>query len=128
MKMIKKDIITIIIIIVFIVGINTITDKIMNDAVYEIRSITGIIEEKLNQKIIDIESIKKLDKKWEEKEKLLSYFSEHDELEKVTKEMKDLLVSSDNKLEDEIKEELEQIKFLLSHIEEKNKLKLKNIF
>ena len=128
MKMIKKDIITIIIIIVFIVGINTITDKIMNDAVYEIRSITGIIEEKLSKKIIDIESIKKLDKKWEEKEKLLSYFSEHDELEKVTKEMKDLLVSSDNKLEDEIKEELEQIKFLLSHIEEKNKLKLKNIF
>lgn len=127
MKMLKKDLIALIIIMMFVIGINYITDKIMKDAVFEIRYIAKEIEEELEEKI-NVNKIKELDEKWNNKEKMLSYFSEHDELEKVTKEVKSLIISADNESKEEIKEEIEQINFLLSHIEEKNKLKLKNIF
>ena len=127
MRFLKKDIIAIVVIIVFVIGINFITDKIMSDSVFEIISIANEIDIELETKI-NMEKVYLLDEKWEEKENALAFFSEHDELEKVTKEVKKLVVSSNNKLKYEIKDEIEQIRFLLSHIEEKNKLLLKNIF
>ena len=127
MRFLKKDIIAIVVIIVFVIGINFITDKIMSDSVFEIISIANEIDIELETKI-NMEKVYLLDEKWEEKENALAFFSEHDELEKVTKEVKKLVVSSINKLKYEIKDEIEQIRFLLSHIEEKNKLLLKNIF
>ena len=127
MRFLKKDIIAIVVIIVFVIGINFITDKIMSDSVFEIISIANEIDIELETKI-NMEKVYLLDEKWDEKENALAFFSEHDELEKVTKEVKKLVVSSNNKLKYEIKDEIEQIRFLLGHIEEKNKLLLKNIF
>ena len=127
MRFLKKDIIAIVVIIVFVIGINFITDKIMSDSVFEIISIANEIDIELETKI-NMEKVYLLYEQWDEKENALAFFSEHDELEKVTKEVKKLVVSSNNKLKYEIKDEIEQIRFLLGHIEEKNKLLLKNIF
>ncbi len=127
MKMLKKEIITIIIILIIVIGINFITDKIMSKTVYEIKDIITKIGEELNNKEVDENNVKKLNDMWNEKEIMLSYFAEHDELEKITKEIKSLNVNLEGD-EEEAKVEIEQIKFLLNHIQEKNKLKLKNVF
>lgn len=126
MKMLKKEIITIIIILIIVIGINFITDKIMSKTVYEIKDIITKIEKELSDKV-DENNVKKLNEMWNEKEIMLSYFAEHDELEKITKEIKSLNVNLEGD-EEEAKVEIEQIKFLLNHIQEKNKLKLKNVF
>lgn len=127
MKMLKKDIVSVIIIILIVFGINILTEKIMSNSIYEVKSIANEIQKGLDKKI-DAEKIHELDKKWREKEKILACFSEHDELEKVSKEVNSLVTSFEDDTKYVIKEKLDQIKFLLSHIEEKNKLKLKNIF
>ena len=70
----------------------------------------------------------KLMDKWNESEEKLAYFIEHDELEKISSQIAIMNENTNNKeyklaLEDNI-----ETKFLLEHVKDKNKLKLKNIF
>jgi len=65
---------------------------------------------------------------WKKDTDKLALFVEHNELEKVSS---DIVVIESNFETDEIDKVLENIaelKFLLEHIEEKNQLKLKNVF
>ncbi|MCI8277420.1 MAG: DUF4363 family protein [Clostridia bacterium] len=127
MKRFKREIITLIVIIVFIVGIDLITDKIMKNVVDDMVNLIEDIERKIGENLEDVK-IDDLKKVWHEKEVMLAYFSEHDELEKVTVEVTELKSNMENDMKEEAKGNIDKIKFLLKHIEEKEKLKLKNIF
>ena len=126
MKRFKREIITLIVIIVFIVAIDLITDKIMKNVVDDMVNLIEDIERKIGENLEDVK-IDDLKKVWHEKEVMLAYFSEHDELEKVTVEVTELKSNMENDMKEEAKGNIDKIKFLLKHIEEKEKLKLKNM-
>lgn len=70
----------------------------------------------------------KLMDKWNESEEKLAYFIEHDELEKISSQIAIMNENTNNKeyklaLEDNI-----ETKFLLEHVKDKLKLKIKNVF
>lgn len=74
------------------------------------------------------EQIKELDKKWNEFNKIAVFYVEHDELEKVSLKIDLIKKNIETSQNDMTIEYLEEMKFWLDHIFEKDKLKLKNIF
>lgn len=70
----------------------------------------------------------KLSNTWDESEIKLCYFIEHDELEKISSK---IAIISENSINSEYKLALEdaiETKYLLEHVKDKLKLKMKNVF
>ncbi len=72
--------------------------------------------------------VKKLKDSWFKEEAKLSYFSEHDELEKITYAIVILEENVNNNEYEESLNNLIEAKFWLEHVKEKDSFKLKNIF
>jgi len=125
----KEFIIGIIIIVCIIIG-NIITQR------YTKKSVEGMNEklEELRESVIQQnekeagEKMKDLTEYWNEKYNLLSYYIEHDELEKVGVEMKILNTNIEIKEYELAAEKIDKSIFLLEHIEDKNSLTTPNIF
>ena len=125
----SKEIVITVIILVAIIGLNAIVGKYVDDklnyVLSELNDLRPLVEEEkyeeANQKINEI------DEYWKKSEDIVSFFVEHDELEKVMTEYTSLKTYC--KLEqEEAFEALDKMAFIINHIEEKDDLKLKNIF
>ena len=125
-----KEAIICIVIIIGIFGLEFYTQKFTSKSVKEITEIFDKIEERLAEN--DVENakneIKKISSKWEEKQKKLAYYIEHDELEKVHTAI--VLMKSYTETHDfpSARAALEEGKFVIEHIQEKNSFNLQNIF
>ena len=75
-----------------------------------------------------INKINNLSDKWKEFGNIAAFYTEHNELEKVS--LKISILKKNIEIDDKNMaiEYLEEVKFWLNHIMEKDKLKLKNIF
>ena len=127
--MIKETVICIIIVI-GIIGLELLTQNFTEKTVKEIREAFSKIENEIVKQ--NIEQIKveleNISNKWEEKQKRLAYYIEHDELEKVHTAivtMKSYIKTNDFS---SAMAELEEGKFVIEHIKEKNSFNLQNIF
>ena len=127
--MIKETVICIIIVI-GIIGLELLTQNFTEKTVKEITEIFSKIENEIVKQ--NIEQIKveleNISNKWEEKQKRLAYYIEHDELEKVHTAivtMKSYIKTNDFS---SAMAELEEGKFVIEHIKEKNSFNLQNIF
>ena len=127
--MIKETVICIIIVI-GIIGLELFTQNFTGKTVKEITESFGKIENEIVKQ--DIEQINieidKIGNMWEEKQKKLAYYIEHDELEKVHTAivtMKSYIKTNDFS---SAMAELEEGKFVIEHIQEKNSFNLQNIF
>ena len=125
----SKEIVITVIILVAIIGLNAFVGKYVDDklnyVLSELNDLRPLVEEEkyeeANQKINEI------DEYWKKSEDIVSFFVEHDELEKVMTEYTSL--KNYCKLEqEEAFEALDKMAFIIKHIEEKDDLKLKNIF
>ena len=125
----SKEIVITVIILVAIIGLNAFIGKYVDDklnyVLSELNDLRPLIEEEkyeeANQKIDEI------DEYWKKSEDIVSFFVEHDELEKVMTEYTSLKTYC--KLEqEEAFEALDKMAFIIKHIEEKDDLKFKNIF
>ena len=125
----SKEIVITVIILVAIIGLNAFVGKYVDDklnyVLSELNDLRPLVEEEkyeeANQKINEI------DEYWKKSEDIVSFFVEHDELEKVMTEYTSLKTYC--KLEQEESfEALDKMAFIIKHIEEKDDLKLKNIF
>lgn len=125
----SKEIVITVIILVAIIGLNAFVGKYVDDklnyVLTELNDLRPLVEEEkyeeANQKINEI------DEYWKKSEDIVSFFVEHDELEKVMTEYTSLKTYC--KLEqEEAFEALDKMAFIIKHIEEKDDLKLKNIF
>ncbi len=138
----KKEIILIIGISIFIIVLEVVTNKIAEESV-------KVIHEKITKINLDLSYIKdmnrdneeyenykkdiknkveKLRKDWFVQQNKLSYFSEHDELEKVSKCLITLEENVKNEEYEIALEDGSEFMYWLNHIKEKDKLELKNIF
>ena len=138
----KKEFFLVLFIIIFIIVLEIVTDYISKksiDNIYrKIDHINLLLEELKTKKEENVisknekenlnEKIKKLKNIWKDEKDKLSYFSEHDELEKITK---CIIALEENAKNEEYVKSLEDGKeflYWLEIVKEKDSLKLKNIF
>lgn len=125
-----REFIIILIILVIVFTINHITEKNLSDSVAWMRDGMISIENKLkeNKEQEAQNEFFELKEKWEEESEKLSLYVEHNELEKVGNDIVIIESNFTQNEADELFENIADLKYMLSHIEEKNQLKLKNIF
>lgn len=99
--------------------------KEMNEKLYELR--TELTKEEKNKDKIT-EKVGQVKEKWEERQELLAYYIEHDELEKVETQIYLLSGEVETELYEDAVPEIEKCIFILQHIEDKTALNVKNIF
>lgn len=124
-----KEIMICFLVFIFVFGVNVFTKKCTEDSI-------NIINEKLEKvknSILDSneEYRKNIDETfdiWDEKKKCLEFFIEHEELEKIELELRELKAKDTSKSLEDGLINVEKAKFLLNHIKEKYRLKIQNIF
>lgn len=121
-------IIIVILVIVFLV--DYFTDKNLSDSVNWMREGIVSIENKCNEnrETEAQEEFYALEEKWKIEEKRLALFVEHNELEKISGDIVLIESNFNTNDTDELFQNIADLKFMLEHIEEKNKLKWKNVF
>ena len=127
--MYKEIIITIIVLVLIIVG-NIITQNNTNKSVEEMSKHLDILKQQIENKNWD-ESNKKMEeieKIWEEKNEVMAYYIEHNELEKVQTEIAKAKADVESKESAMATESISNCNFILEHIKDKNALKIVNIF
>lgn len=123
-----KEIIICILIIGFVFTINIITQECTKDAVDSLNEkLIEIKEDILNEKQIN-DSMKEVLQIWKDKKNILEYYIEHEELEKIEIEIKELNIKIQTKNLEEGLVNIERGVFLLNHVNEKYRLKIQNIF
>ena len=125
-----REVLIIIIILIIVFWTERITSNELNDSVKWVRDRIISVENKVNEDKKE-EAEKEFDEfqeQWKEKNEKLALFVEHNELEKISNDI--VIIKSNLKSDDidEVMEDIAELKFMLEHIEEKNQLKLKNIF
>lgn len=122
-----KETIGIILIILFVIIIEIITMKVTNNSLNRVNDELGLIESESNENELK-SKINNFSNSWKNEEKKLSCFMEHNELEEITKEVNSLVFAIENGKKETIKEKLDNIKFKMEHIKNKQKIKIENIF
>ena len=124
-----KEVIISIIIVLCIIVLDIITQNYTKETVIKTSEMLSKLKYDINNNEENIfDEIEKIYAKWEERHGKLAYFIEHDELEKVETnltnirsfiEENDLIMAING---------VDETKFILEHIKEKNALELENIF
>lgn len=122
-----KEYVIIILILLFIFSAEFITVKITNKLLDRVYKNLGELEEDIKTKKVD-ESLEKLFKDWEKDEKILSLYMEHSEIEKISTLVRNLKINLETNNYLNVEEEVNEIKFRLDYIRNKQRLNLKNIF
>lgn len=127
-----KELVICIIIVVSIFAGNAITQGYLNKSVTIITENLDELKEEIVKEEINIELVKNkvqnIYNNWEEKNKRLAYYVEHDELEKVNTGLTGLKAYIETEEFSEAVPDLEKTIFVLEHIKNKNIVNLKNIF
>ena len=126
-----RDIAFCIIIIIVIITIDFFIQDYIKSSAEEITlKLNELKEEVLNSEEDKINEIKteKVKKTWEEKYKILASVIEHDELEKVEKNLTGIYSALESKELSEIISELDESMFILRHIKDKYSFKMENVF
>ena len=108
-----KEYVIIILILLFIFSAEFITVKITNKLLDRVYKNLGELEE---------------DKKKKKDEKILSLYMEHSEIEKISTLVRNLKINLETNNYLNVEEEVNEIKFRLDYIRNKQRLNLKNIF
>lgn len=131
----KKEMIICIVVIALVVIGNVMTQNNTKKCVAELNGQLEEIKEKITIKPESEEERKKLKQKseeikenWDNMQETLSFYIEHDELEKVETQLVLLLGEMETKLYEDAVPEIEKCQFILEHIADKTALNVKNIF
>lgn len=127
-----KELIISILIVILVFTLDYFTQKYTDKSINSISNDLKNFESEINQDEVDSESVNKkideLNKKWQNYQLKLSYYIEHNELEKV----ETALVTGQSlvKTKDygQAASEFEKTIFILQHIDEKYSVNLRNIF
>ena len=127
-----KELVMIIIIIVLVIAGNIITQNNTNKTVDIMNEELNAFRNKISSENVNKQEaqnhISKINDTWDEKSETLAYYIEHDELEKVTTEIKKLKADVETENYNFAIENLDNCVFILEHIKDKSALKIVNIF
>lgn len=128
----KKELIICIVVITIVIVGNILTQnytkqsaKEMNEQLSDLK--TELMQEEKEQDTIS-EKISRIRERWDERQEILAFYIEHDELEKVETQLFLLGGEIEAKLYQDAVPEIEKCIFILEHIEDKTSLDIKNIF
>ena len=122
-----RELIILILIIVFVIVIDNITQNITEKSLKNISLKINEVENNLYQENNESE-IKELSEIWKNEESKLAFYMENNELEQISSKMTNAKISIEN---DDLNEAilfLDEIKFRIEHIKNKQKMEFKNIF
>lgn len=128
-----KEIISLICILIFVIGSNFFIENKTRKIVDNIDINMNVIikkfleEDSYDKKEIE-DMVEKFEEDWNDAEAKLSYFAEHNELEKVTTDVVILKTKIKMDEKEDAYEKMEEIKFKIEHIKNKQKFKLNNVF
>jgi len=126
-----RDIVFCIIIIVIIITVDFfIQDYIKNsaeDMTVKLDDLKREVSNKEEEKINEVDT-KEVRETWEERYKILASVIEHDELEKVEKNLTGIYSALESKELSEVISELDESMFILRHIKDKYSFKIENVF
>lgn len=126
-----RDIIFCIIIIIVIITVDFfIQDYIKNSAeemTVKLDKLKQEVSDKEEEKINEVDT-KEVRETWEERYKILASVIEHDELEKVEKNLTGIYSALESKELSEVISELDESMFILRHIKDKYSFKIENVF
>lgn len=127
-----KELVIIIIIIVLVIASNIITQNNTNKTVDTMNEEFNAFRNEISSENVNKQEaqnhISKINDTWDEKSETLAYYIEHDELEKVTTEIKKIKADVETENYDFAIENLDNCVFILEHIKDKSALKIVNIF
>lgn len=128
-----KEIIALIFIIAFLIISDVYVSRYTQSAIEEMDKKTDeIINLVLNHEEYNEEDslnkINDFEKEWKEVEDKLAYFSEHDELEKVSVSITLMKANMEMNMKEDAYEKMQEIKFRIEHIKTKQKFALNNLF
>ena len=125
-----KEFIIIVIILIFVFGIDFLTNNYVKESVRIMTEKLEALKETILQEDTDDieEKLAEIKIIWEEKYNVLSYYIEHDELEKVGIQI--ALLNGDLQVEEynTAIENLEEVIYILKHIQEKEQFDFRSIF
>ena len=131
-KALKKEVIICIVVVIFVIIGNIITQNYTRKSVETINAKLIELKEKLSKVNKDeeglIEAVKYIKEDWDEKQEKLAFYIEHDELEKVETQIHLLSGEVKTKLYEDAVPETDKCMFILEHIKDKTALNVKNIF
>ncbi len=122
-----KEYVIIFLVIVFVASIEIITDSITDKTISDINISIKEVEDALETDEA-MDKINDLCLSWKRESDKLSFYMEHDELEKVGVLVDNVKSDIKNENTEDVNQELDEIKFLLDHVKDKQKLQLKSIF
>ena len=129
--MVKEFVICLMILILILVG-NGITQGYSRSSIENINEkLTDLKEEMNTEEINDEEILKKereIDNQWQEMFARLAYYIEHEELEKVSRNLENVKTYIELKEYDNATKEVNERIYILNHIEDKYSFNLQNIF
>lgn len=125
-----KEFIIIFVVVALVIGLDIISNNYLKESVeelsYELNQLRApILEENQEEAQKQMQIVKD---KWEEKYKVLVYYIEHNELEKVETELVRLASDIDMKEYKHCINELNTSIFILEHIQQKEKFDITSIF
>lgn len=125
-----KELIIVIIIVVLIIAGNIITQNYTKNSVHLIQKELNETKEYLSKKEEEKlkEKIKSVEDKWNKKKDKLTYYIEHDELEKIEEELTAVSSNIETNSYEQGIECLDRCIFLLEHVKNKETMELRNIF
>ena len=125
-----KELIIIIVVVFLVVGFDIITNKYTKETLEILSGDLKILREDIlaENKEKSEKQMEKIKQKWEERYKILAFYIEHDELEKVETEM--IKLQADIEVEEfkHCVSELETTIFILEHIQEKEEMHFRSVF
>ena len=129
MKFLKEYFI-ILIILFLVIYINYLTDKDLKEQISWMRDGISSIENNINEENKDKakKEFEELHNKWSDITEHLELFVDHNELEKISSDIIKIDVNLKVDENEELIENIYDLQFMLDHIEQKNKLNLRNFF
>lgn len=131
----KKELIICIVVIAFVMIGNIITQnhtkKCVNDLNEQLENLKEevILQEKNKTKQEEfIQKSEEIKQNWDNMQETLSFYIEHDELEKIETQLTLLAGEMKTELYDDAIPEIEKCQFILEHVADKTALNIKNIF
>ena len=126
--MFKETVISIIIII-FIISLDFITQNYTKETVENTTDMLNELKKQVENDTEEVsDGLEDVFRKWEERRKILAYFIEHDELEKVETNLTNIKSFINRKEKNLAISGIDEANFILKHIKEKNAFNLENIF